>query len=288
MRPGIVGAIAGIALGAVLAWSCSIERPSERLECSADVTCDTGRICQSGYCVVGQRPADARELDAAVCPAICNGGCDFGTTTCSIIGAGGNIVCPTAWNCSISCPSSGACGAINCGNAASCDIDCLADNACQTVQCLTKNCDVTCTGTNACGNISCTSGNCTASCTGSGSAVCGSLTCGTGDCTRTCSGSNACGPMMCQGTCTQTCSGGAAACGDQACGAGQCTATCQGLEPACGNVSCGNSCQCDVNCDGVTNTCPATMVCPDPGGPDDCTDVDRCDSSQNIQKCRTC
>jgi hypothetical protein len=70
---------------------------------------------------------------------------------------------------------------------------------------------------------------------------------------------------------------------------GKCTATCMGADGACGNVSCAGSCQCDVNCDAASNTCPATMICPDPSGPDVCVDtMQACDSTVNTNKCQKC
>ena len=293
MKPGVLGALAGVAIAAsVSLWSCTIDRPSDNLKCIGQADCGTGRICQGGYCIIGMLPVDARELDAAVCPTTCNGGCDFGTTTCTITGTGTSVVCPADWNCVITCPSANSCGAVNCGMGASCKVNCASADACAAVSCVTNNCDVTCTGVNACGNVSCTSGNCTQSCTGGGgSASCGTLTCTTGDCTRTCAGSNACGTMSCTtGACTETCSGGSAACGALTCGTGQCSATCQGADPACGDVSCSNSCQCDVSCDLTNNECPATMTCPQPpGGTDLCQDTfGTCDSSQTPNKCRKC
>jgi hypothetical protein len=286
-------ALIALAIGSAAAlWSCRIDRPSESLVCYGHADCETGRICEGGYCIVGVLPADARDLDAAVCPSVCNGSCNFSTSTCMIIGTGSNVTCPTGWNCHIECPTANACGAVNCGSAASCDIECTAGNACASISCMTKNCDVTCTGANACGNISCTSGNCTAACSGGNNlAVCGSLTCGAGNCTRTCTGTNACGTMNCAGgACTEVCGGGADACGAVACGSGKCTATCQGMDGACNDVVCDNSCQCDINCDVATNICP-NMTCPDPNGGvvDECEDTaGRCDSSETPNRCRKC
>lgn len=272
MKPGVLGTLVGAVIGFSAAWSCSIDRPSDTLKCTVQADCGTGRICESGYCIVGTLPADAREL---VCPStICNGGCDLATATCTITGTGsGNITCPDGWNCDISCPTAGACGMVNCINAGArgCDIDCTATDACSAITCNTKNCNVTCTGSASCGSVGCT----------------------TGDCTRTCTGSNACGSMTCTtGACIETCSGGSAACGSLSCGTGRCLATCQGVDPACGSVTCSTSCQCDVECDGTTNACPAAMICsPDAPGQDYCTETGaptgRCDSDFANQ-CKSC
>ena len=319
MKAGLLGTLVGAAIGLGAVWSCSVDRPSEALKCFSQNDCTQfpGTICQGGYCVRGMIDARVVELDAFVCPALCNGGCDTSASpiVCTVTGTGtGNIVCPAGYRCNITCGNQGACGAINCSNGASCDIDCLAGSACLGITCMTKNCDITCTGENACGNMSCTSGNCTAACSGSdacgslscgdgnctetcgsggGSQVCGNLQCGAGNCMRTCEGSNACGTLNCGGgSCTEVCGGGSAACGNAACGAGRCLVTCNGVDPACGDVTCDNSCQCDVNCNNTTNACPASMLCsPDAPGQDYCTDTalatGRCDSS-GAQQCRTC
>ena len=292
MKAAALGAVVGVTLAAsMLMWSCRTERVSDNFTCFDDDDCDSGRICDTGYCVVGNRPADARMIDAEVCPAICATTCNLQTRECPISGTGsGSIQCPPNWNCDITCPTAGACGAIMCSGATSCKVNCASADACLGILCGTADCNIQCTGQNACGNITCTSGDCTATCTGvdacgnlscttgnctetctggGGQQVCGSLSCtSTGGCTRTCDGANACNAAMsCSaGPCTETCSGGAAACGAMTCGTVQgantkCTATCMGLDPACGNVTCNNSCGCDINCDLTTNTCPGTMSC---------------------------
>jgi len=290
----------------VLVASCTINRPSQSLECSTQADCAAlpGRICTSGYCVVGTLPPDARLLDAFECPAVCNGGCDTSMSpiVCSVTGAnGGSITCPTGFRCNIDCAQPGACGAIDCTNAApgqtlgllACDIDCVAAGSCGSITCGNQNCDVTCTGAGACGNISCAAGNCTATCSG-GAAACGSLNCtGTGNCIRTCDGAAACGSMTCTtGSCIETCSGGVAACGTINCGMGRCQATCNGADSACGSVACVNSCQCDVECNNTTNACPASMDCPRAPMQKYCTlpngdNGDRCDSDYAPQ-CTGC
>ncbi len=300
MKAAFVGALAGLALAIGALWSCTVDRPSESLKCYSQNDCTqfAGTICESGYCIRGTLPIDARELDAFVCPAACNGGCDTSAspTVCTVTGTGsGAITCPTGMKCNITCAQAGACGPISCGTSEGCDVDCLATNACVGISCQAKNCDVTCTGANACANVTCAGGNCTQSCTGGGgSAVCGTMNCTvSGACTRTCDGAGACGSTTCGGTvaCTETCSGGAAACGMMNCGNGKCSATCLGTDSACGDVSCAASCQCDVSCDGTTNACPSNMVCPDPAGPDVCVSNDalmRCNSAVDTNKCQKC
>ena len=148
MRPAAIGIVIGAAIGALL-WSCSVNRVSDGYACTDNAQCANDRVCSQGYCVIGQRPVDARPLDAAVCPAACDS-CDFQTTTCTITGTGsGNLTCPTGWNCDINCGTTGACGTISCTNAASCNIDCTADMACLGITCNTKDCTVTCTGQQA-------------------------------------------------------------------------------------------------------------------------------------------
>jgi hypothetical protein len=170
VNPRFFGLIVGAALGAAAAlWSCTVERPSQSLKCLGHTDCQPGRICEGGYCIVGMLPPDARELDAAVCPDTCNGGCDFTTTTCTITGTGtANITCPTAWNCNIGCSTPGACGMIDCINAASCDIACTSDNACLGITCGTGKCTVACQGIEpSCGPVSCAdSCQCDVTCNG--------------------------------------------------------------------------------------------------------------------------
>lgn len=235
MKPAVLGTLVGTIAGALL-WSCSVNRVSDDLKCDSNADCSLDRVCVSGYCVVGQNPLlDARPADAAVCPAICGGACDFQTSTCTITGTGsGNITCPTNWNCVINCGTQGACGTISCTAAASCDIHCTTGSACLGITCQTKDCDVECVGDKACGSISCTSGRCRTDCSG-GSAACGTLNCGTGECSATCVGSGS------------------------------------GSDSACSAINCANSCKCDVSCNGTTNICPASMVCPDAPGNDYCT-----------------
>jgi len=299
VRAGVVGAIVGTVAGALL-WSCSVNRVSDGFKCDSNADCALDRVCTNGYCVIGQNPLlDAPPQDAAVCPAICGGTCDFQTTTCTITGTGsGNLACPPGWNCVINCGATGACGTINCTAAQSCDVHCTAGSACLGITCQTRDCNVECVGPRACGNISCTSGNCNADCSGGGgSAACGSISCTSGDCNATCAGSNACGGISCTtGRCRTDCSGGSAACGPLTCGFGECSATCvgsgSGADSSCGSVNCANSCKCDVSCNGTTNICPASMMCPDRApGTDYCT-IDgsngtRCFSSFASQ-CNNC
>lgn len=271
MKPAILGTLIGTAFGAML-WSCSVHRVSDNFKCDTNADCPADRVCTQGFCVLGQNPlVDALQLPDAplVCPAICDGSCDFQTRTCTIVGTGGaDITCPTGWNCNIRCEASGACGAISCTAALSCDVDCTADSACLGITCNTKDCDVTCAGVAACGDVRCTSGDCTVDCSGgNGSAACGTISCSTGDCDASCAGSNACGAITCStGRCHADCSGGVEACGTLTCGTGECQATCTGGglgSSACGNVDCESSCKCDVACNGLTDPCPATMLCPD-------------------------
>ncbi|HUS29551.1 MAG TPA: hypothetical protein VMZ53_13655 [Kofleriaceae bacterium] len=323
---GAMGAMVGliIAASAVL-WSCRTDRVSDGYACNDNNDCDADRVCNTGYCVVGQRPVDARLqdafiVDAATCPDVCKNTCNLTTRDCPITGTGsGNITCPTGWNCDISCPTAGACGTISCTSAADCDIHCTADDACLGITCGTTDCKVDCTGVNACGNIGCTTGKCEALCTGSdacgtltctsgdctqncsgggGAQVCGNLSCTTGDCSRTCTGAGACGSMSCNGNtaskCSETCSGGNAACGPMTCTTSKCTATCTGAAPSsCGNVNCDTSCGCEVNCDLTTNACPASMMCATPGARY-CSltgaSGSRCtlDGTGGIQQCNAC
>ena len=48
-------------IGAAALWSCTVNRVSDKLQVhSADADCDPGRICETGYCVIGTRARRCR------------------------------------------------------------------------------------------------------------------------------------------------------------------------------------------------------------------------------------
>lgn len=202
MRAGAPLAIALVA-ASVLA-GCSVDRKTASLACTSQDTCTPmGRVCEMGYCVVDPNVRLDAAIDAPppVCPASCNGGCTFGTTSmCHLNGTGGDVTCPAGFTCDITCTSTSACSSITCGNG-DCTISCTGDAACGTISCTGAGaCDVTCTGTGtgtaACGALTCNIGKCTESCVGS--AACGDLSCASScNCNASCSPADACATMTC-------------------------------------------------------------------------------------------
>ena len=231
MRGALVGAATGVTLAVM--WSCTVNTRSDQLACKVQADCGTtGRVCESGYCVVDptvklDAAIDARMIDAFQCPAACSAGCVPNGQVCMIDGTGSAVTCPAGWNCTISCPTAGACGNITCTAAQSCTVTCGIEGACGNISCGTARCTVGCTGTGA----------------GSAVTACGTVSCTTGACDLTCTGSGACGDLQC--------------------GAGACTESCSG-SGACGNTACASSCKCDISCNPLLGAC-GTMTCPTHG-----------------------
>jgi len=165
--------LAIVCLALISAGSCSIDHKSGEYECTKQADCDTGRQCIGGYCVVpggvvDAKPMndgpkiDARPIDAPMdfCPPQCTS-CgpentckiDCGQTNCN----GNNaIVCPTGFDCAITCSTNNACAnGINCGTAKSCAITCGGQGSCRNIECGTGDCDVKCTGQNSCRGVDC-------------------------------------------------------------------------------------------------------------------------------------
>jgi hypothetical protein len=311
VRAGLVGAVVGLAGGVAVLWSCTVNRKSDSLSCASSATCEAGRVCMEGYCVVGTFQ-DARidaPADAAICPTECQGNCNFQTKTCTINGAGGGAIsCPATWNCVINCPVDGACGDINCTQSQSCKLACGAPGACRNVNCDSGNCSITCDGggtVKACNNINC-QGRCDVLCMGNDS--CAGVTLNGGG-SATCTGAAACGNVICGGlnACSVGCSGGSGsavcgtittgggpanvtctgnnACGDIISGPGALGAMCLTGSAACGNITCGASCRCDVTCNPTTNC--GTNICP-VGGGTTCVDANGLCSSAIKPPCRKC
>jgi len=154
----LVAAIAIAAFG-----SCAVDRRSTGLACTGQGQCPDGRSCDQGYCVLlGSGSAlqdaatDTTPADAVVCPQGCS--CDVSTSTCMIVGTGGQpVTCPSGWNCQIDCVGGDACGDITCTMAASCSVSCVGGGACGAITCGPGKCDTMCTGGGACGMIDCSS-----------------------------------------------------------------------------------------------------------------------------------
>ncbi|HEY1811040.1 MAG TPA: hypothetical protein VGG74_01710 [Kofleriaceae bacterium] len=171
-----------------LALGCSINKRSDGFACTSTSDCDTGRVCESGFCVVtagsgSSTPEDAprslvdgpRTLDAAeMCPPQCTT-CDLNGKTCDINceDAAGtcaqNITCPEGFTCTIECTTPGSCRQnIDCSNAEACTLTCSASQSCAKVTCGSGACDLMCTGSHSCAQVDCSNScACDATCSGS-------------------------------------------------------------------------------------------------------------------------
>jgi hypothetical protein len=166
-----------VALAAVVA-ACFVGRKSSDYECSTTDDCETGRICDRGFCVSG-----ASVIDASLCPAACNGGCDLVAKTCAMrcdqTSKCNNVTCPAGYACTISCTGTNVCSGQICpAGAQSCDITCASANACSNLRCGTSvGCAITCSATNACQDVFCgPSGRCNVKCQAAN--ACGTVSCG--------------------------------------------------------------------------------------------------------------
>jgi hypothetical protein len=177
MKQGLaIGCVLVAAIGyASLAGSCLVDKRSNDFECSSQGQCGAGRICVSGHCVIDTTPPpDAPPL----CPPQCQS-CDFTGTPdrCTIVGDGTQAaICPTGFQCDITCATADACGPISCNNAVACTIACLAAGACDSVTCGNADCAITCATPGACQNLTCDQGRCDVECLG-GPGACGNITC---------------------------------------------------------------------------------------------------------------
>jgi hypothetical protein len=171
-----------------LSLGCSINNRSQGFECSATVPCDTGRVCESGFCVVpggsgSNVPEDAPRtmVDAPrmtgdagqMCPSQCTT-CDPSGKTCDINceQAGSaclqNITCPEGFTCTIECTTAGSCRQnIDCTKGNACTITCSVGESCAKVTCGSGACDLMCTGSHSCMQVDCSNScACDATCSG--------------------------------------------------------------------------------------------------------------------------
>ena len=181
-RPVAWALLAGMVAFAAAA-SCFVSRKSSDYACSTDDDCETGRACDRGYCV-----AASVLIDAAPCPAVCNGGCNQSLRTCMVecdeSGECDNVTCPSGYSCIINCRVDNACDNVTCNPGTSCTVNCMATNACEDILCsVGVPCSVTCGATGSCGaidcdaacqcDVTCATGNCgTMSCPTRGSSSC--------------------------------------------------------------------------------------------------------------------
>jgi hypothetical protein len=205
IRRPLAGAL-GLAIVAAVIASCFVGRKSNDYECSTTDECDADRTCDRGYCVA--RPP----VDATLCPAACNNGCDLVAKTCKILCNQPNkcnsSICPTGYACTIDCLGVNACDGILCGSGTrTCDINCSTANACGNLRCGTNvPCNLNCTATGACQDLTCSAAACNVACTAVGS--CQSITCSNSCACNVNCPQGACGAMSCPspGTieCTKT------------------------------------------------------------------------------------
>jgi hypothetical protein len=154
-------------VGVAVAGSCSINHRSGEYECETSATCEPGRTCVDGLCVLpGGPPADGPKKDGPpppdtnTCPSQCTS-CEDGKVCRINCQAGANcnqqVVCPQGFNCIIQCNLVDSCrSGINCTGAASCEIQCTARRACRNVTCGLGPCTVSCPAQDSCLNVSCT------------------------------------------------------------------------------------------------------------------------------------
>ncbi len=180
-------ALLGVLLFGVMVLSnarCTINHRSDGLVCTTTPDCTNGKACVNGYCVgelvVDAASSDARRdaapADAKACPSRCDS-CDAGSNTCTITCTGNNcrnrVVCPTGWNCNITCGADGSCRqGVQCSGAQNCNITCSATGSCDGIVCGNGKCDVMCSGAGSCGSVDCNNAcACDVSCDGQGSCL---------------------------------------------------------------------------------------------------------------------
>jgi hypothetical protein len=99
-----------VALAVVIGASCLVDRRTSEYTCSTTADCGEGRICEDGYCVIGDEPDK--------CPDACNAGCNLGQDECNIVCNAvtdcGEVRCPAGFECDITCDGPGACQSVTC------------------------------------------------------------------------------------------------------------------------------------------------------------------------------
>lgn len=194
MKSALLGTIAGLIVAIVaVTSSCSIHHRSESYACTTNTDCDSGRICDNGFCIVAGSidapKGDGRPPDGQNCPEPCTT-CNTTQKTCTIncmtANCTSSVTCPAGYRCDILCNTDNACrNGVNCQQSLSCNVECSSKQACQNVSCGTGPCDVACTGEQSCRNVLCgASCACDVVCTGLQSCqegiLCSSLACKSG------------------------------------------------------------------------------------------------------------
>ena len=191
-----------ILVALVMLGGCQIRHASDQYACGEGNSCEPGRVCDNGYCiVVGTIDAPKPMGDAGRTDGGNNMGCPPGCTSCSTAqktctincqfgGCDQAITCPTGYKCDILCNTDNSCkNGVNCATAASCNIECSGKSSCQNVDCGPGPCDVGCSGVQSCRDVACNNScSCDVTCPGNDACddvVCSSLACRTtaGGCT---------------------------------------------------------------------------------------------------------
>lgn len=188
-----LGILCGLAFG--FAVACNVHHKSEDYACTKNTDCDTGRICNDGFCIV-TGSIDASHIDApkpgpdaSTCPPGCTS-CNVSQKTCTINCLGGNcngpVTCPKGYRCDIMCNTDNSCrNGINCLEATGCTVSCSGKQSCQNVACGPGRCNISCSGMASCKGVFCNNScACDVMCTGTQSCgdtvVCSQLACDSG------------------------------------------------------------------------------------------------------------
>jgi hypothetical protein len=138
------------ALGALAIASCAVHRLSEGYVCGNNGDCDSGRICDRGFCVDDESQGQ--------CPSVCSS-CNPGQRTCRIECSAsrpcGSVECPDGFECTVRCSNAGACGDIDCAPGTGCDIECSGAGSCGAINCGKQACQIDCAGVASCPQIDC-------------------------------------------------------------------------------------------------------------------------------------
>jgi hypothetical protein len=177
--------------------ACDVHHKSGDYACTKNTDCESGRVCNDGFCIV-TGSVDAARGDGPRGDAMGSNGCPAGCTTCNVSQktctincmAGANcattVSCPAGYKCDILCNTDNSCrNGVNCQLGQSCTVECSGKQSCQGIQCGPGPCDVACMGVASCKGVACSNScACDVTCTGNqscGDAVsCTSPACDTG------------------------------------------------------------------------------------------------------------
>ncbi|MFT3696899.1 MAG: hypothetical protein QM831_27405 [Kofleriaceae bacterium] len=181
-----------------LVMGCSITHRTNDYACTTSSDCNSGRVCDNGFCVVsgselvdaptGTHPDAPKNNDGGQqnnCPPGCTS-CNTTTKQCVIdcsasnANCDGQVTCPAGWYCDVKCDIDNSCRAgVECAGTTGCRVECSGKGSCQDVQCGTSRCDIECSGPQSCRDtIECNqSCGCDVSCTGAQSCPDGAVDC---------------------------------------------------------------------------------------------------------------